>query len=237
MRIVGGKDSLTRGKNNGHGALIKFHLVAVLDGAQEAADRVELRTQRVLVHRLAAGESHGRGLEQRLHVVLAAGPAIQGTIGTPIMAFDPSALCAGRQLLGSPRPPQRELLREGAQPRLGGSSDNRRADRLLDIRRKRPPPRHAKAAASRLDEIVELVHEAIREARPAFGEVLTKPAAGRESAFESKIANEYYWRSSECALFGVSPSFEEVFGDHPERIRFIDAFQRLFKIGRDYTLT
>jgi len=93
------------------------------------------------------------------------------------------------------------------------------------------------AAASRLDEIVELVHEAIREPRPAFGGVRTEEPAGREAAFESKIANAYYWRSSECALFGVSPSFEEVFVAHPERIRFLDAFQRLFKIGRDYTLT
>ena len=93
------------------------------------------------------------------------------------------------------------------------------------------------AAASRLDEIIELVHEAIREPRPAFGGVLTKPTAGRESAFESDIADEYYPRSSECALFGVSPSFEEVFIAHPERIRFLDAFQRLFTIGRDYTLT
>lgn len=96
------------------------------------------------------------------------------------------------------------------------------------------------AAASRLDEIVELVHEAIREPRPAFGGVLTAEPAGRESAFESKIADEYYWRSSECALFGVSPSFEEVFIAHPERIRFLDAFQRLFKIvtaAGEYTLT
>jgi exodeoxyribonuclease V gamma subunit len=96
------------------------------------------------------------------------------------------------------------------------------------------------AAASRLDEIVELVHEAIREPRPAFGGVLTAEPSGRESAFESKIADEYFWRSSECALFGVSPSFEEVFIAHPERIRFVDAFQRLFTIvtaAGEYILT
>ena len=96
------------------------------------------------------------------------------------------------------------------------------------------------AASSRLDEIVALVHEAIREPRPAFGGVLTAEPAGRESAFETKIASESYWRSSECALFGVSPSFEEVFIAHPERIRFLDAFQRLCTIeyvGREYRLT
>jgi len=83
------------------------------------------------------------------------------------------------------------------------------------------------AAARRLDEIVALVHEAIREPRPAFGEVLTAKAAGREEAFESRVSDASYWRSSECALFGTSPSFAEVFTTHPERIRFLDAFQQL----------
>jgi hypothetical protein len=99
-----------------------------------------------------------------------------------------------------------------------------------------------KGAASRLDEIVELVHEAIQSPRPAFGHVLTEQPADREEAFEKALGGDFYWRSSECALFGVSPSFEEVFTDHPERIRFLDAFQRLLtpaydRHSREYVLT
>lgn len=86
------------------------------------------------------------------------------------------------------------------------------------------------AAARRLDEIVDLAREAIREPRPAFSKVLTANADGREAAFEKALDEEFYWRSSECAFFGVAPSFAAVFTDHPERLAFIDAFQRLFAI-------
>ena len=83
------------------------------------------------------------------------------------------------------------------------------------------------AAARRLDELVALMQEAVREPRPAFNKVLTTTASGREAEFENAVKNEYYWRSSECALFGVGPSFADVFTAHPERIKFLDEFQRL----------
>jgi exodeoxyribonuclease V gamma subunit len=88
-------------------------------------------------------------------------------------------------------------------------------------------------AARRLDAIVALVHEAIREPRPAFGKVLTQEAAGREEEFQKAVEGDFYWRSSECALFGVSPSFEQVFTDHPERVRFLDTFQQLLAPAYD----
>lgn len=83
------------------------------------------------------------------------------------------------------------------------------------------------AAVRRLDELVALMREAIGQPRPAFGKVLTTDASDRETAFETALKDEYYWRSSECALFGVSPNFADVFTAHPERIRFVDDFQRL----------
>jgi hypothetical protein len=92
------------------------------------------------------------------------------------------------------------------------------------------------AAARRLDGIVDLAHEAIADPRPAFGKVLTTKAAGREKEFESAIGAEFYWRSSECALFGVSPSFTEVFTQHPERTAFVDAFQHLLTPVYDTSL-
>jgi len=92
------------------------------------------------------------------------------------------------------------------------------------------------AAARRLDGIVDLAHEAIADPRPAFGKVLTTKAAGREKEFESAIGADFYWRSSECALFGVSPSFTEVFTQHPERTAFVDAFQHLLTPAYDTSL-
>jgi len=92
------------------------------------------------------------------------------------------------------------------------------------------------AAARRLDEIVELAHEAIASPRPGFGRMLIAKAADREKEFEGEIGSDFYWRSSECGLFGVGPSFTEVFTEHPERMAFIDAFQRLLTPVHDTSL-
>jgi len=85
------------------------------------------------------------------------------------------------------------------------------------------------AAAARLDAIADLAHEATRHPRPAFGKVITAAPMKREGEFEKAITADFYGRTSECALFGVSPSFEEVFRAHPERLAFLDAFTNLLE--------
>ncbi|MFM8702951.1 MAG: hypothetical protein ACKOHG_03640 [Planctomycetia bacterium] len=85
------------------------------------------------------------------------------------------------------------------------------------------------AAARRLDAIAALAHEAKRSARPVFGDVATAAAAKREEEFEKALATDFYHRTAECALFGVSPAFAEVFVDHPERVAFLDAFKQLIE--------
>ena len=85
------------------------------------------------------------------------------------------------------------------------------------------------AAAARLDAIAALAHEAVTAARPAFGKVLTAAADKREEEFEKAVEGEFYARTSECALFGVSPSFADVFGAVPERCAFLDAFNELLE--------
>jgi exodeoxyribonuclease V gamma subunit len=82
------------------------------------------------------------------------------------------------------------------------------------------------AAAARLDAIAALAHEAVAAARPAFGTVLTAAADKREAEFERAIDGGFYGRTSECALFGVSPSFADVFGAASERLAFLDAFKQ-----------
>jgi exodeoxyribonuclease V gamma subunit len=85
------------------------------------------------------------------------------------------------------------------------------------------------AAVGRLDAIADLAHEATKHPRPAFGKVITADAAKREAEFEKAITTDFYGRTSECALFGVSPSFDEVFRQHPERLAFLDAFTTLLE--------
>jgi exodeoxyribonuclease V gamma subunit len=82
------------------------------------------------------------------------------------------------------------------------------------------------AAAKRLDAIAALAHEARQFARPAFGKVLTTDADKREQEFENTLATDFYARTGESALFGVSPTFTDVFADHPERVAFLDAWNR-----------
>jgi len=85
------------------------------------------------------------------------------------------------------------------------------------------------AAAARLDAIAALAHEAVAAARPAFGKVLTAAADKREAEFERTVEGDFYGRTSECAMFGVNPSFADVFGAAPERLAFLDAFQGLLE--------
>ena len=85
------------------------------------------------------------------------------------------------------------------------------------------------AAAGHLDEIAGLAHEAMKAPRPAFGKVLTSAPAKREEEFEKSLGTDFYGRTSECVLFGVSPSFVDVFVKEPERLRFLDAFKRLLE--------
>ncbi len=80
------------------------------------------------------------------------------------------------------------------------------------------------AAAKRLDAIAALSHEARQFARPGFHKVLTAAATEREEEFEKALAQDFYARTGECALFGVSPNFEQVFVNNPERLAFLDAF-------------
>ncbi|MFM8985898.1 MAG: exodeoxyribonuclease V subunit gamma [Planctomycetia bacterium] len=85
------------------------------------------------------------------------------------------------------------------------------------------------AAAGRLDDIARLALEAVRAPRPAFGKVLSAAAANREREFDAFVAGDFYGRSSECALFGVTPTFADVFGRAPERLAWLDAFTRLLE--------
>ncbi len=85
------------------------------------------------------------------------------------------------------------------------------------------------AAADRLDDIARLAMEAVRAPRPAFGKVLSAAAGNREQEFDTFVAGDFYGRSSECALFGVSPTFADVFGQAPERLAWLDAFTRLLE--------
>ena len=85
------------------------------------------------------------------------------------------------------------------------------------------------AAAARLDAIAALAHEAVAAARPAFGKVLTAAADKREAEFERTVEGDFYGRTSESALFGVNPSFADVFGAAPERLAFLDAFKQLLE--------
>ena len=71
--------------------------------------------------------------------------------------------------------------------------------------------------------------------RPAFGKVLTTAAAGREREFEKTLASDFYGRTSECALFGVSPTFADVFANHPERLAFLDDLTRFLEPKWDQT--
>jgi exodeoxyribonuclease V gamma subunit len=87
------------------------------------------------------------------------------------------------------------------------------------------------AAASRLDDIATLAHEAAKYPRPAFEKVLTGDAEERGENFEKALTTDFYHRTAECTLFGVSPNFEQVFMEHPKRVAFLDAFRRAFQIG------
>ena len=95
-------------------------------------------------------------------------------------------------------------------------------------------------AARRLDAIAALAREAQRAPRPAFGKVLTGTAESRRAGFEQFIDGDAYGWSSERIFFGPSPSYPEVFEREPDRLAFIDAFQRLltpvYVHGTKYTL-
>jgi hypothetical protein len=98
------------------------------------------------------------------------------------------------------------------------------------------------AAATRLDAIARLALEAVQAARPAFGKVITAKPASREHEFEKALETDFYRRSSERSLFGVSPTFTDVFTDRPERLAFLDAFAHLLEPKwashtKDYRLT
>jgi exodeoxyribonuclease V gamma subunit len=89
------------------------------------------------------------------------------------------------------------------------------------------------AAAARLDAIVGLALEATKSARPAFGKVLTAGPEKREEEFEKTLATPFYGRTSECAFFGMEPSFDDVFANQPERLNFLDAVKRLLEPAHD----
>ena len=93
-----------------------------------------------------------------------------------------------------------------------------------------PPLMDRAAAAERLDALAALAHEATAAARPGFGQLRTSAADRREVEFERALEGSFYLRTGECALFGVSPTFAEVFTDHPERLAFLDAFNRLLAV-------
>ena len=85
------------------------------------------------------------------------------------------------------------------------------------------------AAATRLHDIVSLAHEAMLAARPTFGKLATCAADSRVREFKTYVGEDFYPRTSESIMFGVSPMFDEVFGQHPERMAFLDAFRKLLQ--------
>jgi hypothetical protein len=82
------------------------------------------------------------------------------------------------------------------------------------------------AAATRLRDIVSLAHEAMLAARPTFGKLATCAPDSRVREFKAYVGEDFYPRTSESIMFGVSPMFDEVFGQHPERMAFLDAFRQ-----------
>jgi exodeoxyribonuclease V gamma subunit len=85
------------------------------------------------------------------------------------------------------------------------------------------------AAREHLDQVAALAHEAARDPRPAFYKVITSEPPKRSDAFEKFIDADFYVRSSECLMFGRSPTFEVVYEAEPERLAFLDAFKRLLE--------
>jgi hypothetical protein len=85
------------------------------------------------------------------------------------------------------------------------------------------------AAATRLHDIVALAHEAMHAARPTFGKLATCAPDSRAREFKAYVGEDFYPRTSESIMFGVSPMFDEVFGQHPERMVFLDAFRQLLQ--------
>jgi hypothetical protein len=82
------------------------------------------------------------------------------------------------------------------------------------------------AAATRLRDIVSRAHEAMLAARPTFGKLATCAPDSRVREFKAYVGEDFYPRTSESIMFGVSPMFDEVFGQHPERMAFLDAFRQ-----------
>ena len=90
---------------------------------------------------------------------------------------------------------------------------------------------HPRSAADRLRETVGLAHEAMVSPRPAFGKVVTCSPDSRTRDFKEYVGGDFYPRTSEAIMFGVSPTFEDVFERHPARIAFLDRFRRLLQPG------
>lgn len=85
------------------------------------------------------------------------------------------------------------------------------------------------ATRKHLDEVAALAHEAARHPRPAFDKVIASKPHARPDAFERFVSSDVYARSSECLMFGRSPTFEAVYEAEPDRRAFLDAFQRLLE--------
>ena len=98
-----------------------------------------------------------RGLNQRVHIILATDPAVQRTVSALVLALDPSLpseLRVGGELLGGTGAPESELLHQATQPRLGSPHRGGAADRRPQVLGQWPPPRHAEASANRLSQPV-----------------------------------------------------------------------------------
>jgi hypothetical protein len=66
-------------------------------------------------------------------------------------------------------------------------------------------------------------------ARPTFGKLATCAPDSRVREFKAYVGEDFYPRTSESIMFGVSPMFDEVFGQHPDRMVFLDAFRQLLQ--------
>ena len=141
---------------------------------------------------------------------------------------------------------------------LIGRRDGWRLGKLTEPKARQPDPRPVEpwqarvvrladdlmpqaAAAARLDALARLALEAVQAPRPAFGGVLSAAAESREKEFAKTLASDFYGRTSECVMFGVSPRFADVFTAHPERLAFLDDLTRLVepkwdKSRREYRL-
>lgn len=85
------------------------------------------------------------------------------------------------------------------------------------------------SARQRLSDIATLIKEAMTFPRPAFGEVIACGPNARRNTFGRFVSSQFYRNKAEFVIFKAQPDFDEVFTKHPERIGFLDTFQRLMQ--------